>query len=616
MDIDGGYTAATASMRDDPFAAREGKTLTWQNINMTLNKKGEEERKLLSNVWGEVPKKEITAVMGPSGAGKTSLLNILAGRASTNGPLTIQADIRLDNYAVDPKKLEVRKQIAFVAQDDSLQVTSTPREAIRFSAKLRLPKATTEGELDHITERMLEELGLTKCADTLVGGALLKGISGGERKRTSVGVELVTKPALVFLDEPTSGLDSFSAVQLVQVLKKVANAGSSVLFTIHQPASEIFNAFDNVILMNRGKVMYQGAVDSVPDYFGTRGHPLPPNYNPADWIMNVAQTVETKELETDGFFPTDERDIGMPFTADDGDGKDALGITVHSKDANVDDTPVGIGTEISLLFVREIKNTTRDVAALGARFGFTLVLSTLIGIIFLNVGETDNANPVNLQSHFGAMIMVTLMSMFGTAQPALLSFPEERPVFLREYSTNHYSVFSYFISRLTMEAVITFLQVLLLATMAYLMIGFQMEFYFFLVIVYTLAMASTALAVALGCSVDNPKLAEEMLPILFVPQMLFAGFFIGIELIPSFLRWARFLCSLTFALRLELYYEFNDCANGSQGEDAAMGCQRLLDNVQVVEDEVWWYWIVLVVLFLGFRLMALFILKQRASKFF
>lgn len=103
----------------------------------------------------------------------------------------------------------MRKQIAFVAQDDSLQVTSTPREAIRFSAKLRLSRDMPEHDLDKLTHRMITELGLTNCADTIVGGALIKGISGGERKRTSVGVELVVKPALVFLDEPTSGLDRY-----------------------------------------------------------------------------------------------------------------------------------------------------------------------------------------------------------------------------------------------------------------------------------------------------------------------------------------------------------------------------------------------------------------------
>jgi len=139
--------------------------------------------------------------LSPSGAGKTSLLNILAGRAQSRGALTIESDVRLNNYAVDPTNMTVRKLIAFVAQDDSLQVTSTPREAIRFSAKLRLARSTRESQLDKLVERMITELGLTSCADTIVGGALIKGISGGERKRTSVGVELVTKPALVFLGE-------------------------------------------------------------------------------------------------------------------------------------------------------------------------------------------------------------------------------------------------------------------------------------------------------------------------------------------------------------------------------------------------------------------------------
>ena len=122
---------------------------------------------------------------------KTSLLNILAGRASSRGAVTIKSDVRLNNFTVDPTNINVRKQIAFVAQDDSLQVTSTPRESIRFSAKLRLSRQTTEEDLDKLTERMIMELGLTACADTIVGGALIKGISGGERKRTSVGVELV-----------------------------------------------------------------------------------------------------------------------------------------------------------------------------------------------------------------------------------------------------------------------------------------------------------------------------------------------------------------------------------------------------------------------------------------
>jgi ABC-type multidrug transport system ATPase subunit len=348
-------------------------------------------------------------MLSNSGAGKTSLLNILAGRAASRGRIKIDADIRLNNYEVDPTNVLVRQQIAFVAQDDSLQVTSTPREAIRFSAKLRLPRYMTNKVLDKLTKRMISELGLEDCADTIVGGALIKGISGGQRKRTSVGVELVTKPALVFLDEPTSGLDSFSAVQLCQVLKKVANAGSSVLFTIHQPSSEIFNSFDHLILLNKGRVMYQGPVAEVPNYFGARNHPNPPNYNPADWIMNVAQSVNVKQLDADGFFPQDERPREDAFEA--GEGKDALGITLtrRSMVGARDERRVSMLTEIQMLFGRELKNLTRDVASVGARFGLSVFLGVLIGIIFLDVGASDSAEQINIQSHFGSLIMVGIV---------------------------------------------------------------------------------------------------------------------------------------------------------------------------------------------------------------
>lgn len=199
---------------------------------------------------------------------------------------------------------------------------------------------------------------------------------------------------MVFLDEPTSGLDSFSAVQLCQVLKKVANAGSSVLFTIHQPASEIFNSFDRLILMNKGRVMYQGLVQDVPEYFKERGNPNPPNYNPADWIMNVAQSVPIPELDEKGFFPKDTRALPAPFTEHE-EGKDELGITIteHHRGSDFDPTPPGFSMQVYLLFSREINNLRRDKVALGARFGLTIFLSVLIGIIFYDVGDTDSSVP-------------------------------------------------------------------------------------------------------------------------------------------------------------------------------------------------------------------------------
>lgn len=219
-----GKTPAALDHHSDARLHWENITLTVQNTNNSSAKVSGNTTTILDNVWGESPKGQISAIMvcvcvcffsfplsgecmnewishtyfffsyqGPSGSGKTSLLNVLAGRMSNaTANFTVEADkVTWNGHALDVTDLSTRQMIAFVAQDDSLPVTSTPREAILFSARLRLNKEKTMDELVEITETMLQQLHLESCADTYVGGALLKGISGGERKRTSVGVELV-----------------------------------------------------------------------------------------------------------------------------------------------------------------------------------------------------------------------------------------------------------------------------------------------------------------------------------------------------------------------------------------------------------------------------------------
>ena len=259
----------------------------------------------------------------------------------------------------------------------------------------------------------------------------------------------------------------------------------------------------------------------------------------------------------------------------------------------------------------------------------------------------------NLQSQFGALVMVMMMvcllcvlyfslagsvkysilsdisaipqSMFGTAQPALLAFPSERPVFLREYSTNHYSVLPYFLSRLTMELVITGGQVFLQCLITFWMVSFNSNFGMFYAAVYTLAMSSTAMAVMLGCAVEDPKLGQELLPILFVPQMLFSGFFVIPELIPIWLRWAQYLCALTYSLRIMTVEEFGDredcepeCDESTMqaGRGCVNTCDRFLETIKADPDETWWNWLVLLALFIFFRLIGLVILKRKALKFY
>jgi hypothetical protein len=187
-------------------------------------------------------------------------------------------------------------------------------------------------------------------------------------------------------------------------------------------------------------------------------------------MQNVAQSVPVDELKQDGLFPKDDRNLGDAFQPQ--AGQDELGITItgHNATASQDTTkvldarPPGTIVQTAMLFQRELQAVRRNTAAIKARFGLTISLSILVGIIFRGVGDSDPQKQINVQSRFGATIMVLFMSMMGTALPSLLAFPDERPVFLREYSTDHYSVVGYFASRFTMEAAITCLQVLVLVS--------------------------------------------------------------------------------------------------------------------------------------------------------
>jgi ABC-type multidrug transport system ATPase subunit len=155
---------------------------------------------------------------------------------------------------------------------------------------------TSEAQIHQDVENIITSLGLEDCADTMIGGALIKGISGGQRKRTSVGVEIITKPSILFLDEPTSGLDSFTSYQLVKMLKQVSQNNCPVLCTIHQPSSEIFHLFDRAIFMKAGRIFWQGSTASLAPSFAKFNLPVPENYNPCDHAMYTCQTMSEKGM--------------------------------------------------------------------------------------------------------------------------------------------------------------------------------------------------------------------------------------------------------------------------------------------------------------------------------
>lgn len=246
---------------------------SWRNVQMNV-KVGSQQKQILDGISGSLKGGEVCALMGPSGAGKTSLLNVLAGRVRTRGTTRVDGSILLDNQSISGSAL--RKRIAYVMQQDILTPTQTVRESLWFSANLRLPSSYTKQQKHELVEKTLKDLGLEKCADTYIGDDMIRGVSGGEKKRTCVGIELIMKPKLIFLDEPTSGLDSYAAHNVVMRLKDMAaHDGCNVLCTIHQPSSEVFHLFNRTMILRSGKLFYFGSLEGLSGSLHAAGKGCP-----------------------------------------------------------------------------------------------------------------------------------------------------------------------------------------------------------------------------------------------------------------------------------------------------------------------------------------------------
>ena len=258
--------------------------------NLTLILKG---RKILSNTNGSFKHGELTAVMGPSGCGKTTLLNVLMGdcHGKHKGSITV------NNQKEDNMKY-YKRTIGFAPQDDIMHRLLTPREVLTYQAKLRLPSDFDDQNIyDSVTE-LLVILGLSSIADDIIGDEETRGISGGQRKRVNIGMELAADPSVLFLDEPTSGLDSSTSLEILRLLREIAEQiHLTIVCVIHQPRYEVFSMFHKILLLGQyGKVFYLGQVSQAHNYFQALGYEFPAMMNPADFIIDVVNGTAVSTL--------------------------------------------------------------------------------------------------------------------------------------------------------------------------------------------------------------------------------------------------------------------------------------------------------------------------------
>eukprot|EP00468_Gymnochlora_sp_CCMP2014_P008818 CAMPEP_0167757892 /NCGR_PEP_ID=MMETSP0110_2-20121227/10173_1 /TAXON_ID=629695 /ORGANISM="Gymnochlora sp., Strain CCMP2014" /LENGTH=386 /DNA_ID=CAMNT_0007644123 /DNA_START=8 /DNA_END=1165 /DNA_ORIENTATION=- len=243
------------------------------------------EQPILKGISGVATPGNVLSIMGPSGSGKTTLLNCLAGRLKCEGEVLLNGR---------PQKKLMKRYIAYVLQDELFFGKLTVAQILYFTAEVRLPDAMTSEQKRARADQIMALLGIAKCRNSIVGTPFMRGISGGERKRLNIAVQLITWPSLILLDEPTSGLDSSTSLDLLLTLRELAKKGCTVVTTIHQPSSSVFAQFDQLLVLAEGHTFYYGNAENVVKAFETRGFECPSNYNPGDFVLELAKSHSAK----------------------------------------------------------------------------------------------------------------------------------------------------------------------------------------------------------------------------------------------------------------------------------------------------------------------------------
>ncbi|KJZ77577.1 hypothetical protein HIM_03301 [Hirsutella minnesotensis 3608] len=281
--------------------------LYFHDVSYSLNGKS-----ILHRVQGICQPGEVTAIMGASGAGKTTFLDILA-RKNKRGQ--VSGDFYVNGEKVSDT--DFKNVVGFVDQEDAMLPTLTVHETILNSALLRLPRDMSRASKVQRVYEVEKELGIYHIRDSLIGSEEGKGrgISGGEKRRVGIACELVTSPSILFLDEPTSGLDSFNAYNVIECLVTLAkNYKRTVIFTIHQPRSNIVALFDRLVLLAQGKVVYSGPFSHCQSYFDSVGYECPPGFNIADYLVDLTMHAGNNTVFDDGDFVADAVSVGPSST--------------------------------------------------------------------------------------------------------------------------------------------------------------------------------------------------------------------------------------------------------------------------------------------------------------
>ncbi|KAL7309594.1 ATP-binding cassette transporter snq2 [Mucor circinelloides] len=511
-----------------------GTTFSWQNVNYSVPIKGGE-LQLLNSISGVVRPGNLTALMGSSGAGKTTLLDVLARRKTigkVDGRLYLNGEALINDF---------ERITGYCEQMDIHQPAVTVREALQFSANLRQPYDTPQHEKDSYVEQIIHLLEMEDIADAQVGDVDHGfGISVEERKRLTIGMELVGKPQLLFLDEPTSGLDAQSSFNIIRFIRKLADAGWPVLCTIHQPSAILFDHFDHLLLLVRGgRTAYHGEIGEdarvMIDYFEKNGGPkCSPAANPAEYILEVVGAGTAGKAKQDWAEVWEHSEEAKQLEQE-----------LEAVHQNADQNPqrhaltyaTPMWTQFWLVHKRMALAYWRSPDYNIGRFTTIMFTSLLTGFTYWKLGNSISDLQSRLFALFSSFLMANILIIL--AQP---KFMTERLYFRREYASRYYGWIPFTISVILVEIP----YILFLA--AFFMFGFywtagltntsEAVGYFYLVLIFFVFWAVT-LGFVIASVAENPTMAAVVNPLIISMLILFAGFMQPEKAMPRF--WSSWM---------------------------------------------------------------------------
>ncbi|KAM0736709.1 ATP-binding cassette subfamily G member 4 [Formica fusca] len=519
---------------------KEPVDIIFENITYTVNlgfRKGNKE--ILHGINGRLPSKQLIALMGPSGAGKSTLLDILSGFRITGvqGVVLINGRVRNLN--------SFRKCSAYITQDDRLEPLLTVIENMRVAADLKLPSSTSRYEKEIIIEEILTTLGLYEHMYTRSGR-----LSGGQKKRLSIALELVNNPTVMFLDEPTTGLDSSSCTQVVNLLKVLARQGRTIICTIHQPSASIFQLFDQVYVIAKGECLYQGTTNKLLPYLESIKLTCPMYHNPADYVIELA-CGEYGEDKIDTLRNGSQNGSNLQWFENSADLMDAKSLRAARPLTNKFQDNSGLHAtslahQIKILLRRGYIMCKRDTTLTHLRIAVNVLVGIMLGSVFLRSG----ADGSRVWDNYNLLFSILVHHMMTTMMLTIVTFPMQMSILLKENFNRWYSLKAFYTAITLIDMPISIICCIVFSIIVYLMSAQPLEFIrFFMFLAISMLVAfigqGTGLMIGAAFNVVN---GTFMGPTLAVPLMMFAGFGVTLRDLPNYLKWGSYISYLRYGL--------------------------------------------------------------------